>query len=334
MSRLRTAVAAALLCAAARVQALPSFAEVRAAYRPSDITLTGRHGVPLQTLRVDKQVRRLAWVPLADISPALLQAVLLSEDRRFYEHSGVDWGAVATSAWGNVWNTKTRGASTLTMQLAGLIDDGLARPGGGRSVGQKIGQVITAMRLEAGWKKSEILEAYLNSVAFRGEVVGINALSLTLFGKHPSGLDAQEGAVAAALLRGPNASVEAVAQRACGVLKLQQASATPGRSDPASAASGGMREAPRADNACIGVGALAATSLARKGGMPLGEQLAPHFARQVIATGGPPVQRSSLDAGLQRLASAALRRQLGELSGRNVEDGAVVVLDNASRARR
>ena len=95
---LRSAGAAALLaCAALAAHALPSFAEVRAAHRPSDITLTDRHGVALQTLRVDKRVRRLAWVPLAEVSPALLQAVLLSEDKRFYEHGGVDWNAVATS---------------------------------------------------------------------------------------------------------------------------------------------------------------------------------------------------------------------------------------------
>jgi len=66
--------------------------------------------------------------------------------------------------------------------------------------------------------------------------------------------------------------------------------------------------------------------------MPLGEQLAPHVARRVIDPGGAPQQRSTLDARVQRLAVAALRRQLAELSGRHVEDGAVVVLDNASGA--
>ena len=100
--------------------------------------------MPVQTLRVDKSVRRLYWLPLGDTSPALLRAIVLSEDKRFHEHSGVDWQAVASSAWANLWNTRTRGASTLTMQLAGLIDEGLARPAGGRSVVQKIGQAVTA----------------------------------------------------------------------------------------------------------------------------------------------------------------------------------------------
>ena len=305
----------AALALAPAAHALPTFAEVRAAHRPSDVTLLDRHGEPIQTLRVDKNVRRLAWVPLAEMSPALLQAVVLSEDRHFYEHSGVDWGAVARSAWGNVWNTKTRGASTLTMQLAGLIDDGLARPSGGRSATQKLGQVVTAAQLEARWKKSEILEAYLNSVTYRGEIVGIDALAQTLFGKHASGLDRHEAAIAAALVRGPNAKADVVAQRACGVLRLQAAA-------PTSDAGG-----------CTGVTALTETALARKGGMPLGEQLAPHFARLAIASDDPPAarqQRSTLDARLQRFSVTQLRRQLAELADRNVEDGAVVVLDNRS----
>ena len=305
MSLARAFIALALLGFGAATHAVPTFPEVRAAHRPSDLTLLDRSGVPLQTLRVDMSVRRLPWVALADLSPALLQAIVLSEDRRFYEHSGVDWTAIAQSAWGNVWNLKTRGASTLTMQLAGLLDDGLARPAGGRSVVQKIGQALTATQLDARWKKSEVLEAYLNSVPFRGEIVGIDALSQTLFGKHASGLDIQEAAIAAALVRGPNAKADVVAQRACGVLRLQQLD-------------------------CVGVAALTATALVRPGGMPLGEQLAPHFARQVIDVRGAAQQPSTLDARLQRVAIAALHRQLTELDGRNVEDGALVVLDNAS----
>jgi len=298
-----TAVALVAVCTVA--EALPSFAEVKAAHRPSDVTLVDRRGTPIQTVRVDKAVRRLAWTPLADMSPALLTAIVLSEDKRFWEHGGVDWQAAARSAWGNLWNTRTRGASTLTMQLAGLIDDGLARPAGGRSIGQKLGQAVTATQLERAWKKSEILEAYLNSVPFRGEIVGIEALAQTLFAKHPSGLDAHEAAIAAALVRSPNAKAADVAERACGVLALQRLE-------------------------CVGVKGLAESALLRRGAMPLGEQLAPHFARRAIDPAGPAVQASPLEARLQRFAVTQLRRQLAELAGRNVEDGAVVVLDNTS----
>jgi penicillin-binding protein 1C len=170
---------------------------------------------------------------------------------------------------------------------------------------QKIGQAVVARRLEATWSKSEVLEAYLNSVTFRGELVGIGALSQTLFGKHPSGLDSEEAAIAAALLRGPQARAPTVAQRACGVLELQRLS-------------------------CATVAAHTDTALVRRGGSALGEQLAPHLARRMVKADGPQRQPSTLDAGLQRLAVTALRRQLTELAGRNVEDGAVIVLDNAS----
>ena len=80
---------------------------------------------------------------------------------------------------------------------------------------RKLGQTLDAQRLERHWRKDQILEAYLNPVPFRGEVVGIDALSRTLFGKEPSGLDAREAALAAALVRAPNATPAQVAQRAC-----------------------------------------------------------------------------------------------------------------------
>ncbi|MBT9494418.1 MAG: penicillin-binding protein 1C [Paucibacter sp.] len=297
------------LCLSAAAAAQPSFEQVRAAHRVSDFTLLAANGEALQTLRLDHQRRALAWVALGDMSPALLQALLLGEDKRFYEHSGVDWPAAARSAWANLWNTRTRGASTLTMQLAGLIDAGLARPAAGRSLPQKIGQVIMAGRLERSWSKAQILEAYLNSVPLRGEVVGINALAQTLFGKHPVGLSPAEAALAAAMLRAPNASPALLAARACGLLQLM------GRAQDATCA------ALKGDTEAL---------LARRPTRPLGEQMAPHFARQVLRADGPAQQRSSLDAQLQRYAMSLLKQQLGELSGRNVEDGAVLVLDNAS----
>ena len=208
---------------------VPAFEAVRAAHLPSDVTLTDRHGTPVQTLRTDPTVRRLAWVPLAEMSPALLQAIVLSEDRRFWEHSGVDWGAAARSAFANLWNTRTRGASTLTMQLAGLIDEDLARPAQGRSVVQKLGQVVVAGALESRWDKSQILEAWMNRVPLRGEIVGVNAMAQTMFGKHPSGLDAQEAAIAAALVRAPNASPEAVGPGRTGPKKKDRRGGGPGR---------------------------------------------------------------------------------------------------------
>ncbi|TDM05401.1 MAG: penicillin-binding protein 1C [Ideonella sp. MAG2] len=342
--------AALLTVFCSAVAAGPSFDAVRQAWRPSDLPVLDRHGVVLQTVRVDGRARRLAWVPLTEVSPALMAALVHGEDKRFWQHSGVDWAGLARSAWQTTLNQRTQGGSTLTMQLAGLLDADLARPSGGRTVLGKVSQMSAARELEAAWRKSEILEAYLNLVPLRGELVGVAAASQTLFGKHPSGLDAQEGALLAALVRAPNAKEERVAERACGLLRSLA----------------GQAEVPAAqalqDERCHGLPLLAATAMARPGVKPMGEQIAPHAARWLwaqtvaaskagprgpmngalpdqavadttvgaLARAWPAHLQSTLDARLQRIALRALREQLGELQQRQVTDGAVVVLDNAS----
>jgi hypothetical protein len=103
--------AALWLGLAASSHAVPSYDEVRSDHRSSETLLLSREGEVLQRLRTDSTVRRGPWVALADVSPALRTALVLSEDKRFYEHSGVDWAAVTAAAWGNLWNTRTRGAA-------------------------------------------------------------------------------------------------------------------------------------------------------------------------------------------------------------------------------
>ena len=313
--RLRHALLALALSASSAALALPSFDQVKTDFRPSDTLVLDRHGEVIQRLRTDASVRRGQWVALADVSPALRAALVLSEDQRFYQHSGVDWRAVSAAAWGNLFHTRTRGASTLTMQLAGLLDEDWRIGPGGRGAVQKLGQAVAARRLESNWRKDQILEAYLNLVPFRGELVGIDALARTLFGKAAHGLDEREAAVAAALVRAPNASAARVAQRACGVLRA-------------------LQPATRACD-CEALDLLTAGALQRRD-YAASEGIAPHLGRRLLAQGQvSPGHRggsvtSTLDAPLQRVALQALQRQLRELRGRHVEDGAVVVLDNAS----
>lgn len=310
---LRRALAGALLLTATAVLALPSYEEVRQNHHPSDLQVLDRDGELLQTVRTDPRVRRGPWVALEDVSPALRSALLLSEDRRFYEHSGVDWSAVSAAAWGQLWHGRTRGASTVTMQLAGLLDGDWRQRSGGRNVVQKLGQTVAAQVLERRWRKDQILEAYLNLLPFRGELVGIDALSRSLFGKAAQGLDLREAAIATALVRGPNASEAQVARRACGVLAAVQAPLKPD---------------------CEALGLLVTGALQRRA-LEGSSGIAPHWARQVLKRlpeGGRGLAsvRSTVRAPLQRLAVHTLQRHLNELAGRHVEDGALVVLDNAS----
>jgi penicillin-binding protein 1C len=295
-------------------QAIASFKEVQQRYQSSDATLTDRNGIAIHQLRMNPSERKLAWVTLADVSPALRRALIASEDKRFYQHGGVDWNAVAAAAWGNVWNEKTRGASTITMQLAGLLEADLRRQAAARSMRQKISQALVAQWLEQSWRKDQILEAYLNLVAFKGELVGVHALSRVMFDKHPSGLDYLESAIAVALIRGPNASVSKVAERACATLKEQ-----------------GLPQF------CVNLAGkvtlyfvrlTASSDVART---IAGPQLAPHFARKLFTANKESlVIRSTLDAGTQEFARDALVRHLSALVERNVEDGAVLVIDNLS----
>jgi penicillin-binding protein 1C len=303
-------IAALVVCGYALcANAAPSFNEVKAAHKSSDTQILDRHGELLHRLRTDATVRRGQWVALTDISPALRTALVLSEDKRFYEHSGVDWQAVSAAAWANVWNTKTRGASTITMQLAGLLDEDLKRGSGGRSFGQKIGQTVSAQSLERNWRKDQILEAYLNLVPLRGELVGIDALSQTLFGKAAHGLDWRESAITAALVRAPNAKPVQVARRACGVLKMLYEAAKTGD--------------------CDVLELLTSAALQRKT-FATDKGIAPHLARLMVKSNASAVIRTSLRAPLQRFANQTLQQKLHELRGRRVEDGAVIVLDNAS----
>jgi penicillin-binding protein 1C len=364
------------------------FEAVRQEFRPSDTRILDRDGALLHRLRSDAGVRRGRWVALEDMSPALRAAMVLSEDRRFWEHGGVDWQAVPAAAWANLWNRRTRGASTITMQLVGLLDEDLRRGDAGRGVAQKVGQAVSARRLEQdGWRKDQILEAYLNLVPFRGELVGIDALSRTLFGKAAHGLDAREAAVAAALVRAPNAGAARVARRACEVLRalepgrapdcagldlfaaaalqrrayeasegiaphlarqaLRQAAAAarPGRTadaevpppGPGAAAAGaGAADAARAAAAAARAAGDAGAVAVAGGGMGTvagtGTGAGAGAAQPAPAPAAPAEIRTTLSAPLQRFAAQSLQRHLRELRGRQVEDGAAVVLDNATGA--
>ena len=308
----RAAVLACALAAGAGAGAAPpSFAEVRHAYVPSEAVLVDRHGVALGEIRADARVRRLAWVALDDVSPALIAALVAGEDRRFHEHAGVDWAGLAVAAWDSAWRAldgrRPRGGSTLTMQLAGLLDPALA-PGGGqpRTLAQKWDQAAAALSLERTWTKREILEAYVNLASYRGELTGLRAAAQGLFGKAPSGLDARESAVLVALLRAPGAPRAVVAQRACAVAAAAEPSAS-----------------------CEPVRALASVALSGGYRMPPRSGLAPHVAARAAKAPGARIA-TTLDAGLQAFAQATLRDHLAALAGRNVGDGAVVVLDNAT----
>src|SRR5690606_38967614 len=202
-----------------RPPAMPTYADIRAAWKPSEAWLYDRDGQLLDTERVDFQRRRLAWVPLKDISLAMRKAVVHAEDRRFWAHRGVDWLAIGAAVRARWTGGPSRGASTLPMQLAAFLAPELAQPGQ-RSWLAKLRQMRAGRALAARWTREEILEAYLNLVPLRGEAQGIGAGANSLFGKRPAELTRTDAALFAGLLPNPAASAKALGERACRIAEV------------------------------------------------------------------------------------------------------------------
>ena len=138
-------------------------------------------------------------VTSAEADPRFLKMLIAYEDRRFFEHSGVDWRAMARAAGqflgaGHI----VSGASTLTMQVARLVDGGSTRNATG-----KLRQIAMALALEKQFSKDEILTLYLMRAPYGGNLEGIRAASLAYFGKEPTRLTPAEAALLVALPQAP-----------------------------------------------------------------------------------------------------------------------------------
>ena len=152
-------------------------------------------GSELTTLR---SVQR-EWIPLEKISPQVVHALVDTEDKRFYEHPGVDVRRTLAAAF-HTANGDTQGGSTITQQLVrNLYPEEIGRA---RTVNRKLREIITATRIEQRYTKDEILETYLNTVPFLYNVYGIEMAARTYFGKSASDLGALEGATLVGMLKG------------------------------------------------------------------------------------------------------------------------------------
>ena len=279
--------------------AMPDYARTRGNWHPSEAWLRDRNGRLLDMVRVDYSVRRLDWVALDHIAPSLRNAVIAGEDKRFRSHGGVDWRGLAGSAWAGLHGHHARGASTLTMQLAGFLSPQLGEPGT-RGLRGKLRQMRAAWAIEDGWTKDQILEAYLNLAAFRGESQGVGAASRALFGKAPDMLDRDQALLLAALLPAPQANPGTVARRACRIGHLPDCTMMLAEAEAMTAPAQAMADDPN---------------------------LAPHLATRLLSHPGETVT-TTLDTRIQTIAATALRHQLLGLGAERARDGAVVVVDN------
>ncbi len=270
------------------------------------VEVQDRDGRILSVLPAPGGFWRLATKP-EDVSPILLDLLIAAEDRRFYQHPGVDPLALGRAA--GQWLRRGRvvsGGSTLTMQAARLLEP---RP---RGLPAKAIEIFRAFQLEARFSKREILSIWLTLAPQGGNIEGMRAGALAWFGRPAQRLDAAEAALLIALARRPAAlspdrHAEAARAARDDVLRRRAAALL----------------SPE-DQALALAAPLPNTRLPMPG-------LAPHLARELARQGESPI-RSSLDAGLQRASERLALEALARLPER--ASVALIIADLRTRETR
>lgn len=279
-----------------------------ALHRPAARLVLDRDGRPLRAfLAPDGQWR----FPLAleEVAPVMRKALLLSEDRWFFYHPGVNPLATLRAAKDNLLSGRiVSGGSTLAMQVARLAEP---RP---RTFRSKLIEAFRALQLRWHHSPEKILEHWLNMAPFGGNIVGVGAASRLYFNKSPDRLSLGEAALLTALPRAPNAY-------------------DPVR-NPDAARTVRQRVLQRlADH-------FTRQELSQADQEPLPRQLtplpmrAPHFALEALVRIPGPRLHTSLDQHVQQMAEEAVRARIPELRRQGLESAAVVVLDTATREVR
>ncbi|QQG35801.1 MAG: transglycosylase domain-containing protein [Micavibrio aeruginosavorus] len=262
-----------------------------------------RNGVPL-TYSYDDRWNAHELLPLYEIPDFLRQAFIRSEDRRFYEHRGVDWQARAGALWQNVRYRRTvRGASTITEQVVRMIHP---RP---RTLWSKYIEGFEASQLEKKYSKTQILEFYLNQLPYAANRRGIAQAARFYFGRHVTTLTEREMLALVVLVRAPSAfDLYRYPERTAKMIDRLARQISSGE------------QLLRIMSQDIRIGAAGMMPEAR------------HFAR--YARQQPNVLRgqvrTTLSASLQTEVQNILDRRLHALSARNARNAAALVVDHTT----
>lgn len=188
-------------------QNLPSLAPVEALQYTSNSTVFARDGTRIGTLvpAIGKSKEPINRVPvtLSQVSPAALEALVASEDDRFFREYGFSPSGIAKAVYEELIGRSRRGGSTITTEL--VKNTVLRDIADERSLNRKVKEFLLAVELEQRLTKREILQRYVNVVFWGGNVYGIREASQAYFGLDPIQLNLAQGLYLAVLVPAPNA---------------------------------------------------------------------------------------------------------------------------------
>ena len=178
--------------------ALPDHNKLKGLKLPGESIVLDIKGERFAEMFEDNQ--RRVWIPLAEVPDHVRNAFIAAEDRRFYQHKGVDErGLIRAFVSSLAQSGRPEGGSTITQQLVKNL-----LVGDNRTYERKIREMIVAARVESTLTKDEILELYLNSIYLGRGSWGIELAARSYFGKSARELAFEEGALLAGLTKGPN----------------------------------------------------------------------------------------------------------------------------------
>ena len=284
--------------------------------RPPNVRIIDRNGF----LIANRGTTGGEALSLKEMSPWIPKAVVAIEDRRFYDHYGVDPIGIARAMVTNIIHSRSKqGGSTLTQQLAKNL---FLSPD--RTLERKVQEALLALWLEHKYTKDQILEMYLNRVYLGSGAYGVEAASRRYFGKSAKDVDLMEAATLAGLLKAPS--------------RLSPARDPKAANDRAKLVLAAMKEEGMVNDAEVAI--AEAEPMARAESYWTGSEN--YVADQVVQqlpfligeTDKDIVVETTLDMTLERAAEEAIRTQISENGEkRDVSQGALVSIDKSGAIR-
>lgn len=313
---LATAVAgllAVVIAVVIAMQSLPSYDSLKSSPNGQMIRVHAADGSVIVSLGPSFG----QWMAYDQIPQVMVDAMVSTEDKRFYLHPGVDPIGMARAAWVAIENRgkgrRLQGASTITQQVTRNIF-----LNNSYSFGRKIREMVLALALERKFSKRQILELYLNKVYFGGGAYGIDAASRKFFGHPATSLDLPEAAIVAGLVKAPSsysptADADAAIGRAGVVLDLMQENGVISASQRADADIQSVKLAPQAPQNSVRY---------------FTDWALPQLDLLIDEPNEPLEVYTTIDLGMQKAATAAIQTNVP--SG---TQGALVSLDRDGAVR-